>query len=968
MKDLGAFCDPASGWVPVAAALVLWIGEMMKTGVPAQDLRSKSTLVIDFAPSIDMSSAEQFRRNASNTLANEICTLSGAGFETWCYQLIQHLEASVASWNHRGTTSLGAPVGHTVDSSGDHATVVAQYSSQRGYFGSSKPIDDLNSTLKKHPHAKQIWLLAAVAAQPSERTNCDNAIAEWKHAHPGISVEDLDARQIAEAIVDRLDSDQLVHALETNLPSLLRIADENSFSHGVPKTNGDVSRPEQEQEIRGALTKNRYAIVGGMSGIGKTSLAACVARGFDAETVIWLDATDVDEPEKLRAVPVGRRGLTHNLPTILRDRRTLLVLDNLQRSWSSEDYLSLAGSRSFVLSTTQFAGDRKDVIQVSSPSVAEARQIIDSEAGTACPEEVFKQILAATGGHPLILRVLAGLVKAANITWDSVLDVLPTIISHGEDERAVKICERVLQKHLPALRDELGVFVWADTPRLDAEFLSAAVSPLAAFNLEKRHFLALELASSKTVRLHDIVRAAARAVLDVTPEQGRRYRKALVGLLTIDDSSDTAGVDRIGRSHPDLIVRELAQESDWGLMYAASRARLRKGAIGAFGNLPELAAKAFERGGNLGIRAVIEAVEASFSLTSEYEGAQAAKALLSNLMVVFDVLATTVSLSPTIARDIRHHQAKMLMRLGDKEAAEKAFRALLLEDPDFDAAKLQVARLVGKKSHEEAVSLCKGIISSQSAGPTLRIPAWVELAQLEPSTVAESVGEIVGQLEEVDAREIAAAYGLVAQVASRLAFEEPDTTLALFRAIEDGEPSFSSDRERCDWARAQLSAAKASRERGDEPSFERLLQGATDTYAAVLPERVGNFHRVQQAEALILQERFPQASATLDLSDNAGRTEFWYHRRAQAARGMHEYESALTHINSALESLSDIRFRSAFLEERFRIRDALGDSAAAEDLEAAIDGADNAKYRARLSERLSEFTRGRTDMYHRQLS
>lgn len=71
------------------------------------------------------------------------------------------------------------------------------------------------------------------------------------------------------------------------------------------------------------------------------------------------------------------------------------------------------------------------------------------------------------------------------------------------------------------------------------------------------------------------------------------------------------------------------------------------------------------------------------------------------------------------------------------------------------------------------------------------------------------VGEIVNVLQSVRTGDVGAAYGLVAQVGAEIAYGNPDEALALFRTIQDAEPTFSSDRERLDWARAQVVAAKA---------------------------------------------------------------------------------------------------------------------------------------------------------------
>ncbi len=271
-----------------------------------------------------MTSEQQFKTYAVDALSREICALSGNVFETWAYALLPFVVPNV-HWHHRGTTALGAPVGYTIDSSGDQATCVAQFSSLRNYFTTTKPVDDLKSTIAKHPQTKEIWLLAAVESSPSDRTESDNAIATWKLVNPGITVRDFDSRQIAALIVENLESDELVRLLQDRLPSLARIADENAFSHSVPEMGAYVTRPDAESATRDLLSTNRYAIIGGLSGVGKSALAVSIIRTWDAETRVWLDASDLANPEQLKSISVGRRGLSHNLVNILRTRRCCLV-------------------------------------------------------------------------------------------------------------------------------------------------------------------------------------------------------------------------------------------------------------------------------------------------------------------------------------------------------------------------------------------------------------------------------------------------------------------------------------------------------------------------------------------------------------------------------------------------------------------------------------------------------------------
>src|SRR5690606_6524366 len=98
--------------------------------------------------------------------------------------------------------------------------------------------------------------------------------------------------------------------------------------------------------------------------------------------------------------------------------------------------------------------------------------------------------------------------------------------------------------------------------------------------------------------------------------------------------------------------------------------------------------------------------EATYSLTSEHETADVARARLDPLMPAFDALESASATDP-MRREVRHHRAKMLVRLEQHDAAEQEFRRLFAEDPEMHAAKLQLVRLVSKKDRSEAAELAR---------------------------------------------------------------------------------------------------------------------------------------------------------------------------------------------------------------------------------------------------------------------
>ncbi len=112
---------------------------------------------------------------------------------------------------------------------------------------------------------------------------------------------------------------------------------------GLPNPISQLIGREQEQaEVRQLLGTERLVTLTGPGGIGKTRLAIAVAGGVGdvfPDGIIFVDLAPVRDPERViptiaNAIGVreeGHRPLATSLATALRDKRLLLVLDNVEQ-------------------------------------------------------------------------------------------------------------------------------------------------------------------------------------------------------------------------------------------------------------------------------------------------------------------------------------------------------------------------------------------------------------------------------------------------------------------------------------------------------------------------------------------------------------------------------------------------------------------------------------------------------------
>lgn len=231
-----------------------------------------------------------------------------------------------------------------------------------------------------------------------------------------------------------------------------------------PSCQKFVMRQELYREILERLQAQSPAVVlVGLAGSGKTTLAleiarVCVSRGsdsidaagrvvFDAgvwvsdkdhqgktnlRTVLETIATALDFPELTR---LDRERLKHEVGQILRGRRVLLVIDNLETIGDPQllDWLCLLPEGSKALVTTRvfpqpFENRGPIKVEVGRLSELESHEFIavasQAQRLVKPPDPATqRQLIEATGGNPLAIQMLLSLMRASGQPLAKVLEL-----------------------------------------------------------------------------------------------------------------------------------------------------------------------------------------------------------------------------------------------------------------------------------------------------------------------------------------------------------------------------------------------------------------------------------------------------------------------------------------------------------------------------------------------------------------
>ncbi|MCK9618965.1 MAG: hypothetical protein M0R47_00350 [Methylobacter sp.] len=903
--------------------------------------------------------SEAFRKKVISTLVDEIALLTGGRFEQFGYKMMGVIYP--AQWVERGTTIEGAPRGYTVDTSADGSSLVAEMSSESDYFHGkmTKPQRDLQHAVSLHPDVKRIWLLASQEAAAGETTKRANLETQFKKGRkPLEDVNILDARKIAEHIFDNLESEHFISIIADYLPSIGRLADENAFSHRVPKYSGYLSRPSIEDTVINRLDNTSCIVINGISGIGKSALVAQVAERLrqDFDVIIWYDACELKNVTELSDVDVRRSGARHNITSLLRRQKCLLILDDTELSLRQVAELDLGESK--VILTSQIRSDPQSII-LEDLDFDSARTLLEEGVSNPCSDQVFQRVFSNIGGYPLLLGALNRLAQEEG--WEAVNDCCEDAIISVEDERHKKVCQRILIRHQAALTGELEFVKWSGGSRFVSDLAEVCVSSRAVKNLQKRAFLAATI--SGNIRVHDVVYQSICGVINTSAQNDTEFSRKLENYIGEKCEEEKPAFRRIVRFHAPLLKRLLSSKPCPSFVYAVALARTGGTPLDLLGD-PVATAKKIASyvnwsGLEIEIRAVIESVEALYTLTSAAQGADAAKIDLQNNIVTLELLRDSPAAKGEILRDIKHHFAKMLVRLERVQDAEIEFQSILIDHPNFAAGRLQLGRILDRtRRKQDALDECKKIIAQYKDTQARVDPVLLEALRLLASLgtsddLAPYQALIMSSLAEAREYDTALALRLVASVAQKTWYTMPQIVSRMFKAIEWRDAAPSSDSERFDWAQAHKAAAKVTDV--SDPQRHDFLVAADEAYRSIV--NPNSYYMMQHTEALVLLKKFVEANDLLDLITESEHNEFWWQRKAQALLGLNSIDAALEAINHGLQKLRDKKYKPAFLHDRYLIRKSLQETEAIEDLKAAIDALPkNDKYRQELELELAELS------------
>lgn len=234
-------------------------------------------------------------------------------------------------------------------------------------------------------------------------------------AHHSLPTEEL--RKLKAAGIDRLRG---------NLRSRLKLQPHFPLPSPDPVF---VGRAEELEYLRNLLRTDRYLLVHGPGGIGKTQLVLRALQAADTgRPVLWIEAERYDGVEAMRAaLEVSLRSIQQGegpLESVLDKLQACLVIDGLEQlkasdidavdDWITHLQTRLADTQIIITSQVDLVQARLDnYVRLAGIAVEAGEKILTHYLRPRIPTDAssLQELVAFADGHPLTLRLEAMLIN-----------------------------------------------------------------------------------------------------------------------------------------------------------------------------------------------------------------------------------------------------------------------------------------------------------------------------------------------------------------------------------------------------------------------------------------------------------------------------------------------------------------------------------------------------------------------------
>lgn len=457
-------------------------------------------------------------------LIEEISTLNATNIELIGHNVVSYIESKKLI--HHGINKDYMPSGYTVDSFSNDSEIIVEYSVEKGYFEDQSPKDttpakyekienDINHAIKHKPptEATKIYLITTQEEPPSFRAKYNATPIAMSY---GSKIIIYDARELAKLIYEQsIESPTNEEYYRQFLPTFAQNIDNYEYYGKVPALCEEhISEPKILYAIRNHFASgNQLCVLNGVSGAGKTQAVIDYIHSENSnfENILWISGDDWKQDTSLHSVKRSRGGVPINVAGSFNTLKTLLVIDNLDRTVKLSQFSELHvgfTKGGLVLITSQLS-DVGNKFYLSIPAVSKdiAMQILGENLSN--PSDKCEEMVKACSFSPLILSTIRNLIDIENILRNELyMEVLsdPEAIT-GKD--GLSIMSRILSKLNGKLLEALKKIANSGSNQHDSNFLNFFIGILHRQSLQKLSIL-LQTNIPGILKVHDLITKAVQ--------------------------------------------------------------------------------------------------------------------------------------------------------------------------------------------------------------------------------------------------------------------------------------------------------------------------------------------------------------------------------------------------------------------------------------------------------------------------
>lgn len=795
---------------------------------------------------------EKIGKRIEKTLMDEIENIDAAELEEVGTYLVEAIEGKRLE-NH-GINKNGKPVGHTVDSYTDDATIVAEFSTDKDYFTDpsykkiSKDIQHANS----HGGQKleKIYLISSQEENPSFR-KAFNETQIFKDNSGKINI--LDARIMAQKIY-RLSKDYSEHAkvFKMYFPDFAQQFDNYAYYGNVPPQCNNYCKDDRViREIDKHFKKGNYiCVLYGVSGAGKTQsvIQYVNEKHKEYQNYIWITGEDWRQGTSLSSVQRLRGGEPINIVGSFCNYKTLMVIDSLERTISLADFEELKNGfekgGKIIITSQRNLGDAF-CLQMPEISDEVAWKILGDENNDS-PNA--KELVEICKGIPLILSTIRNIIEYENLSKE---DLYREVLQKPEELMTTDgtvIVRKILSQLPENSREQLQKIANSGMTTFDIDFLRKYCSILGCNALQRVSIL-LKTNVPGLVKVHDLICKAMRE-----RDDSAELVKALEEYIGENKGEMTPSILRqiyLLRDH----IRNYKNNSSkagW-LTYALLQIE---------GNekndvVEALYKKEFRADMDLAEEKCL--VEAKELWGYQQKGKEAVNLYLTQLISEY-LKAKDLYEDEDRKAEILHHLGKAYKRKGEIDKAYECFKELLKVKPDWHATYAQIVMIGTKKGASDQV-ICDGqyymrLLLAAMLKNADEVPLRVSLVTISKMTSYRNVAlEIIRSEEAVNqiCRIVAGAAldnigqffeGFVA-VSSLFSYEYSESCLELAECVPSMfcvQPETIDSKQWINACEALSNLAQVAQREHQNDLFEMLITKSHEFGEAYLKEKKGSLN------------------------------------------------------------------------------------------------------------------------------